>query len=103
MMKKLILSLAVVGTMLIPTTHAQAGRIVYRNGWSGRWAQPYYGNRVYRYGYYPRPYYGGYYGGYYARPYGTFYYNQPYGVYYSQPYGGYYVNGAYVAPYYPVY
>jgi len=98
MLKKLMLSLAVVGALLVPVNTAQAGRIVYRNGWGGRYVQPYYGNRVYRYGYYPRPYYGGY----YAAPYGT-YYSQPYGAYYAQPYGGYYVNGAYVAPYYPVY
>jgi len=99
MIKKLLLSLAVVGALLVPVNTAQAGRIVYRNGWGGRYVQPYYGNRVYQYGYYPRPYYGGY----YVAPYST-HYAQPYGAYYRQPYyGGYYVNGAYAAPYYPVY
>lgn len=94
MLKKLLLSLAVVAALLVPSTPAQAGRIVYRNGWGGRWVQPYYGNRVYRYGYYPRPYYSGYY-----YPNNYYYYNQPYygGYYYTAPYGGYY--GAYVAPY----
>ena len=101
MMKQLLLSLAVAGALVVPVNSAHAGRIVYRNGWGGRFVQPYYGNRVHRYGYYPRPYYGGYYGGYYAAPYGT-YYSRPYGAYYT-PYGGYYVNGAYVAPYYHVY
>lgn len=92
MFKKLLLSSIIAAGLLIPASPAHAGRFIYRNGYGGRWARPYYGQGVYRYRPYPAPYVRGYY-------YAPNAYYQPYGAYYAAPYaGGYYVNGGYLAP-----